>query len=92
MGVYRTIVREEIESILPQELQEQYLMEVVFAFGVLWPPKEVGLLSYPTSGEAESFSLPNHKCMDVCLSSVFSRQKKPVLVLILYTFTNVDAY
>lgn len=75
MGVYRTIVREEIESILPQELQEQYLMEVVFAFGVLWPPKEVGLLSYPTSGEAESLSLPNHKCMDVCLSSVFSRQK-----------------
>lgn len=40
MGVYRTIVREEIESILPQELQEQYLMEVVFAFGVLWPPKK----------------------------------------------------
>lgn len=53
MGIYRTIVREEIESVIPQELQEQYLMEVVFAFGVLCPAKEEGLLSDPRSGEAE---------------------------------------
>lgn len=53
MGVYRTTVRGEIESIIPQELQEQYLMEVVFAFGALCPPKEEGLLSDPRNGEAE---------------------------------------
>ena len=53
MGVYRTVVRGEMESIIPQELQEQYHRKVVFTFGVLCPPKEEGLLSDPRSGEAE---------------------------------------